>query len=82
MTDDPCKKEKEEARKASEAWELAMEEARPFMVERPLGPGESIEPKSPDYLVEMQAAFEKEAKAREAYIAAMTAWSECEEGAS
>jgi hypothetical protein len=82
MTENPCKKERELALRASEAWEVAMEEARRYMVEKPLEPGERIEPKSPDYLVKMQAAFEKEARAREAYIAAMTAWSECEEGAS
>lgn len=82
MDKNPCHSERQRAVEAARAWELATAEARNFMIEKPLGPGESIVPKSPDYLDQMQAAFEAEARAREAYIAAMTAWFECEEGTS
>ena len=82
MGHEPCADEKERAMRAAQAWERATEEVRRFMVEKPLDPEEAIEPKSPEYLEEMAAAFDREAKARDEYIAAMTAWFECEEVSS
>jgi len=82
MSNEPCADEKERAMQAAGAWERATENVRRFMVEKPLDPEEAIEPKSPDYLEEMDAAFEREAQARNEYIAAMTAWFECEEESS
>jgi hypothetical protein len=82
MENIPCADEKERALKAAQAWERATEEVRRFMVAEPLDPEEAIEPKSPEYLGEMDEAFEREAQARNEYIIAMTAWFECEEGSS
>lgn len=82
MEQNPCHEERRRAVEAARAWEAATAAARSFMIEKPLEPGESIAPKSPEYLDQMQAAFEAEASAREAYIAAMTTWFECEEGSS
>jgi hypothetical protein len=82
MENHPCADEKERATQAAQAWEQATEEVRRFMLEEPLDPDDAIEPKSPEYLNEMDAAFEREAEARDEYIAAMTAWFECEEGSS
>jgi hypothetical protein len=82
MGDGPCEDEKDRAMRAAQAWEIATEEVRRFMVDKPLEPEEAIEPKTPEYLEEMDAAFEREAQAREEYIAAMSAWFECEEGSS
>jgi hypothetical protein len=82
MSNEPCADEKERAMQAARAWERATEAVRRFMVEKPLDPEDAIEPKSPDYLEEMDEAFEREARARDEYITAMTAWFECEEGQS
>lgn len=82
MANGPCVGEKERAMRAAQAWEQATEDVRRFMLEEALDPGEVIEPKSPEYLEEMDKAFEREEEARDEYIAAMTAWFECEEGSS
>ncbi len=82
MRHESCADEKKRAMQAAQAWERATEDVRRFMVEKPLDPEDVIEPKSPGYLEEMDVAFEREARARDEYIAAMTAWFECEEGSS
>ena len=82
MENQPCADERERAMQSAQAWERATEEVRRFMLEEPLDPEEAIAPKSPEYLEEMDEAFEREAQARNEYIAAMTAWFECEEESS
>lgn len=82
MVENPCGEEKARAIEAAQVWERASEDARRFVVEKPPEPGEVIEPKTPEFLEEMSAAFEREAKARDEYIAAMNAWFKCEEGTS
>ena len=76
--DNPCQREKERALKAGGEWELATEAARRYVITKPLDPELDLAPKSPEYLEEMQKAFEREAAARKAYIEAMTAWHDCE----
>jgi hypothetical protein len=82
MSKNPCKEEKERALQASKDWEKASEDARRFLVTKPLDAESSLQPKSPEYLDALAEAYQKEAAARNRYIDAMNTWHACEEGTS
>ena len=82
MIESPCKEEREIALQAAKDWEQTSEEARRFIVTKPLDAESGLQPKSPEYLDALAEAYQKEATARKRYIDAMNAWHACEEEAS
>jgi hypothetical protein len=78
MQTPPCSDEKQRAYAAAKEWERATEATQPFRVNHRPAPDRPPSPKPPEYLRDLEAAFQREAEARQAYINAMTVWFNCE----
>lgn len=73
----PCQEQAEALRAAIDEWVAASESTRSFMVQLPLDSSDTLEPLKPGFFQEMQQAYEKEQRARQACIRANDALYAC-----
>lgn len=73
----PCQDQAEALRAAIDEWVAASESTRSYVVQLPQDPSETLEPLKPGFFQGMQAAYEREQRARQACIRANNALYEC-----
>jgi hypothetical protein len=79
VNEDPCYSQSEALRDAIHAWIEASESTREFFVTQPWSIDRARDTFSPDYFRAMQRAYEREAQARDRYIAANRALYDCKD---
>jgi len=75
----PCEEQSADLRRAIDAWVVAAEAAREYLVKMPSDPRAQVEPLHPGFFAQMQGAHELERKARMRYIRANNLLYECME---